>query len=208
MPLDRRLAADAITASGRAQLRAEALTLPGVARGIDGAGQLAFSWRHGRLDGALSDLRGQTGVARPGMGHRRGSCCRRRGGSNSRSRPASRQVWPMTASSCRAAVGSRSRPQGHSWIPRSARPSPWTRTGGCASWSCATARSTCAISASPACGSIGARSGAGHRRARGLGRLARARARRCRRAVARTGARGRHRTGRSGRALGRWPPEP
>jgi hypothetical protein len=59
MPLDRRLAADTITASGRAQLRAEALTVPGVARGIDGAGHLSFSWRDGRLDGALSDLRGQ-----------------------------------------------------------------------------------------------------------------------------------------------------
>ena len=56
MPLDMRSPADAITASGRAQLRAEALTLPRVARGIDGAGQLAFSWQHGRLDGTLSDL--------------------------------------------------------------------------------------------------------------------------------------------------------
>jgi hypothetical protein len=59
MPLDRRWAAGAITASGRAQLRAEALTVPGGARGVDGAGELAFSWRDGRLDGALSDLRGQ-----------------------------------------------------------------------------------------------------------------------------------------------------
>ena len=59
MPLDMRSPADAITASGRAQLRAEALTLPRVARGIDGAGQLAFSWQHGRLDGTLSDLDAQ-----------------------------------------------------------------------------------------------------------------------------------------------------
>ena len=76
MPLDVRSPADAITASGRAQLRAEALTLPGVARGIDGAGELAFSWRHGRLDGALSDLDAQAGIARPGMGHRRPAAAR------------------------------------------------------------------------------------------------------------------------------------
>jgi hypothetical protein len=59
MPLDMRSLADAITASGRAKLRAEGLTLPGVGRGIDGAGQLAFSWQHGRLDGALSNFDAQ-----------------------------------------------------------------------------------------------------------------------------------------------------
>ncbi len=65
MPLGRRLAAGAITASGRAQLRAEALTLPRIARGLDGAGQLAFSWKDGRLDGAFSDLRGQLASLAP-----------------------------------------------------------------------------------------------------------------------------------------------
>jgi hypothetical protein len=56
VPLDARSPADAITARGRAQLRAEALTMAGVARGIDGAGQLAFSWQQSELDGTLSEL--------------------------------------------------------------------------------------------------------------------------------------------------------
>jgi hypothetical protein len=59
MPLDMRSLADTTTASGRAKLRAEGLTLPGVGRGIDGAGELAFSWQHGRLDGALSNFDAQ-----------------------------------------------------------------------------------------------------------------------------------------------------
>jgi hypothetical protein len=68
LPLDVRSLADAITASGRAQLRAEALTLPGVARGIDGAGEFAFSWRQGGLDGALSNLHAQLESLAPEWG--------------------------------------------------------------------------------------------------------------------------------------------
>ena len=92
------------------------------------------------------------------MGHRRPAATR---AVADRTRAAGQRlgaIWPMAGSSCKAAAGSRSRPQGHSWTRRSPRPPPWTRTGGYASWSCATARSTCAISASRACGSIGARS--------------------------------------------------
>ena len=59
MPLDVRSLADAITASGQGAAARRGLDLARVARGIDGAGELAFSWRQGRLDGALSNLHAQ-----------------------------------------------------------------------------------------------------------------------------------------------------
>ena len=65
LALDGRAPADTITASGRAQLRAEALSVPGIARGIDGAGQLAFSWQDGKLTAALSDTRAKLDALAP-----------------------------------------------------------------------------------------------------------------------------------------------
>ena len=156
LPLDVRSLADAITASGRAQLRAAALTLPGVARGIDGAGELAFSWRQGRLDGALSNLHAQLDLLAPEWGivaQLLPAPWR-----IELAQPAS--VWkPLADDGFRLQGSGRVTlaAQGHSWTT-SARPPPWTRTGGCASWSCPTARSTYATCASPGCGSSAARS--------------------------------------------------
>ena len=93
MPLDGRSLADAITASGQAQLRAEALTLPGVARGIDGAGELAFSWQAGQAGCRAVGHSAPSWNRSPRNGPPSPSCCPRRGGSNSRSRPASRRAW-------------------------------------------------------------------------------------------------------------------
>jgi hypothetical protein len=64
-PLDARSAADEIAASGRARLRAEGLAVQGLGRGLDGAGELAFSWRAGELDAALSELRLQLAALAP-----------------------------------------------------------------------------------------------------------------------------------------------
>jgi Dicarboxylate transport len=56
-PLDTQSLASQIKASGRAQLRAEALALPGVARGVGGTGELAFSFERGQLDASLTGVR-------------------------------------------------------------------------------------------------------------------------------------------------------
>ena len=59
MPLDAPSLAGGITASGRAELSAEALSVPGVARGVDGTGELAFMFERGQLDASLSNVRAQ-----------------------------------------------------------------------------------------------------------------------------------------------------
>ena len=209
MPLDMRSLADAITASGRAQLRAEALTLPGVARGIDGAGELAFSWRHGRLDGALSNLDAQLELLAPEWAI------------VAQLLPAPWRIelaQPASVSASLADDGfqlqgsgritlATAGPQLDSDVQRDRRPGPAradARAG-----RARRRRSTCATCASPACGSIAARS-----RVQGSGapeawdgslalELAGAGA-----PWPGLAARGRHRTGRSGRAPGRWPPQP
>jgi Dicarboxylate transport len=48
-----------LTASGRVDLSAEALGLPGLADGVDGEGNLAFAFARGRLDASLSGVRVQ-----------------------------------------------------------------------------------------------------------------------------------------------------
>jgi hypothetical protein len=55
----------AITASGDAQLYAEALTVPGVASGIEGAGRIALSWQGGKLAATLSDLDARVAALAP-----------------------------------------------------------------------------------------------------------------------------------------------
>jgi hypothetical protein len=65
MPLEAQSLADQITASGRAQLRAGALAVPGVASGIDGTGELAFSWKRGKLEASLSNARAQVAAIAP-----------------------------------------------------------------------------------------------------------------------------------------------
>ena len=69
MPLDahslEQSLAGAITASGRAELSAEALAVPGVARGMGGAGELAFAWERGQLQASLSDVRAQLEAIAP-----------------------------------------------------------------------------------------------------------------------------------------------
>jgi hypothetical protein len=54
MPLDPQRLAGQTTASGRLQLRAEGLSLPGVASGLDGAGELAFVVEGAHLQASLS----------------------------------------------------------------------------------------------------------------------------------------------------------
>jgi hypothetical protein len=65
MPLFAPSLRDVMKASGRAQLRAEALTVPGVATGIDGAGRLSFSWQGGKLAATLSDVAAKVAAISP-----------------------------------------------------------------------------------------------------------------------------------------------
>ena len=208
MPLDMRSLADAITASGRAQLRAEALTLPRVARGIDGAGQLAFSWQHGGLNGTLSDLDAQLESLAPEWA------------TVAQLLPAPWRIELAQPASVSAnLVDGGFQLQGSARItlatagPRLDTTFTTTaaldRHGRIARAGRARRRGRPARSPRrAACGSsAGSIRVQGSWRARGLGGLARAGARRRRHAVARTGARGRQRTGRSGRASRRWPPQ-
>jgi hypothetical protein len=57
MPLDPQAIAGATTASGRLELRAEGLSVPEVASGIDGTGEIAFVLERGQLDASLSGTR-------------------------------------------------------------------------------------------------------------------------------------------------------
>jgi Dicarboxylate transport len=57
MPLHGPALAGATNASGRLELRAEGLSVPGVARGLAGAGELAFVLERGQLDASLSRAR-------------------------------------------------------------------------------------------------------------------------------------------------------
>ncbi len=65
MPLDPETLAGETTASGRLQLRAEGLSLPGVASGLDGAGELAFVLERSRLQASLSGTRLQLEAIAP-----------------------------------------------------------------------------------------------------------------------------------------------
>jgi hypothetical protein len=65
MPLDAQLLAGQIRASGRAQLRAEALAVPGIASGMDGTGELAFAWERGNLQASLSNAHAQVAAIAP-----------------------------------------------------------------------------------------------------------------------------------------------
>ena len=65
MPLDPQTLASETTASGRLQLRAEGLSLPGVASGLDGAGELAFVLERGQLHASLSGTRLQLETIAP-----------------------------------------------------------------------------------------------------------------------------------------------
>ena len=65
MPLDPETLAGETTASGRLQLRAEGLSLPGVASGLDGAGELAFVLERGQLQASLSGTRLQLEAIAP-----------------------------------------------------------------------------------------------------------------------------------------------
>ncbi|MGH6899461.1 MAG: intermembrane phospholipid transport protein YdbH family protein [Geminicoccaceae bacterium] len=61
----RQIAAD-LTASARVDLRAEALSLPDLAEGIDGRAELAFVWERGELDATLRSLRLELAALAPG----------------------------------------------------------------------------------------------------------------------------------------------
>jgi hypothetical protein len=65
VPLDARSLAGQVTASGRAQLHAEALAVPGIASGLDGTGELAFVWERGKLEASLSNARAQVAAIAP-----------------------------------------------------------------------------------------------------------------------------------------------
>ena len=62
---DLRGLADELTARGRAGFSAEALSLPGLAEGIDGRGDLAVVWERGQLDASLSNLRLELSAVAP-----------------------------------------------------------------------------------------------------------------------------------------------
>src|SRR5690606_20933180 len=65
MPLGVPEPAMATTASGRLQLRADDLSVPEVASGIDGSGDLAFVLERGALDATLADVRLQFDTLAP-----------------------------------------------------------------------------------------------------------------------------------------------
>ena len=65
MPLDPETLARETTASGRLQLRAEGMSLPGVASGLDGAGEGAFVLERSRLQASLSGTRLQLEAIAP-----------------------------------------------------------------------------------------------------------------------------------------------
>jgi hypothetical protein len=63
--LDPRAIAAHLSASGRVDLSAEGLTLPTLADGVDGAGELEFVFERGRLDATLSGARLQINAIAP-----------------------------------------------------------------------------------------------------------------------------------------------
>ena len=65
MPLDAQSLAGEITASGRLDLSAQALRLPGLADGVAGQGNLAFVFERGQLNASLSGVRLQLDAIAP-----------------------------------------------------------------------------------------------------------------------------------------------